>query len=96
MKKILALALAVLMLATTVVALASCGETGDRVKVIDIALSEEAYAFCVNKEDTELLAKVNEYLAKIQGDGTFDEICDNDWNKDDDLGCRKDCPHMGP
>ncbi len=76
MKKILALALAVLMLATTVVALASCGETGDRVKVIDIALSEEAYAFCVNKEDTELLAKVNEYLAKIQGDGTFDAICD--------------------
>ena len=55
MKKILALALAVLMLATTVVALASCGETGDRVKVIDIALSEEAYAFCVNKESKEYI-----------------------------------------
>ena len=48
-----------------------------KVKVIDIALSEEAYAFCVGKADADLLAKVNEYLAKIKADGTFDKICNN-------------------
>ncbi len=76
MKKLIALLLAVVMMAT----LCACGKTdtaADKVKVIDIALSEESYAFCVNKEDAELLTKVNEYLKKIQGDGTFDAICDN-------------------
>ena len=76
MKKLIALLLAVVMLAT----LCACGKTDTsaaKVKVIDIALSEESYAFCVNKEDAELLTKVNEYLAKIKGDGTFDAIYDN-------------------
>ena len=76
MKKIISLLLAVVMLAT----LCACGKTDTsaaKVKVIDIALSEEAYAFCVNKEDAELLTKVNEYLKKIKEDGTFDAICDN-------------------
>lgn len=75
MKKLIALLLAVVMLAT----LCACGKTeaADKVKVIDIALSEESYAFCVNKEDAELLTKVNEYLKKIKEDGTFDAICDN-------------------
>ena len=76
MKKIISLLLAVVMLATLCCA---CGNnaSADKVKVIDIALSEEEYAFCVNKEDPELLTKVNEYLAKIKGDGTFDAICNN-------------------
>ena len=76
MKKIISLLLAVVMLATLCCA---CGgdKSADKVKVIDIALSEEEYAFCVNKNDPELLTKVNEYLAKIKGDGTFDAICNN-------------------
>lgn len=73
MKKFLALALAALM---AVLTLASCSESAATVKVIDIPLSEESYAFAVSKEDAELLAKVNEYLAKIKEDGTFDAICD--------------------
>ncbi|MBQ9860096.1 MAG: transporter substrate-binding domain-containing protein [Clostridia bacterium] len=74
MKKILSIVAVIAMLA---VLCCSCATTGAaKVKVIDIALSEEAYAFCVNQEDTELLGKVNEYLAKIKGDGTFDAICD--------------------
>lgn len=48
-----------------------------KVKVIDIALSEEAYAFCVGKADAELLGKVNEYLKQIKADGTFEKICNN-------------------
>ena len=72
MKKIISLALVAIMLT---IALASCGGS-TKVKVIDIPLSEESYAFAVSKDDTELLAKVNEYLAKITADGTFDAICD--------------------
>ena len=76
MKKIIAILSVVVILAGLCCA---CGGNTDtdaaKVKVIDIALSEEAYAFCVNQNDTELLGKVNEYLAKIKGDGTFDAIC---------------------
>lgn len=61
----------------SVCALASCGGNDDVVKVIDIALSEEEYAFCVNQNDTELKNAVNAFLTKIQGNGKFDEICNN-------------------
>lgn len=74
MKKIISIALVCVMLLSAMM-LASCNQAKG-VKVIDIALSEEEYAFCVSKEDTELLAKVNEYLEKITTDGTFDAICD--------------------
>ena len=77
MKKVLSVILSAIMV-LGVFALASCGKTGstEKVKVIDIALSEEEYAFGVNSSDSELLAKTNEYLAKIKADGTFDAICD--------------------
>ncbi len=76
MKKIISFVLATLML-VSLFALTSCdGGTGDQVKAINIELSTESYAFAVGKEDATLLAKVNEYLAKIKGDGTFDAICD--------------------
>ena len=76
MKKLLSLALVAIMLTASVLALASCGAE-PVVKVIDIALSEEEYAFCVNKADDTLKNSVNEFLTKIQGDGTFDAICNN-------------------
>ena len=66
-----------LLCALLICSLASCVKIGSQnVKVVNIPLSEEKYAFAVSKEDTELLAKVNEYLAKITADGTFDAICD--------------------
>ncbi len=82
MKKFLAIALAAVML----FALAACG--GDKatdgnadetkaVKVIDINLTEEEYAFGVDKDQPELLADVNAFIEKIMKDGTFDDICDN-------------------
>ncbi len=76
MKKLLSIILAVAMLTTALFTLASCGNDSGKVKVIDIALSEEQYAFAVGKNDAELLTKVNEYLTKITSDGTFDSICD--------------------
>ena len=82
MKKFLAIALAAVML----FALAACGgNTGnngdepaaDVVKVIDINLTEEEYAFGVDKAQPELLEKTNEFIAKIMEDGTFEAICNN-------------------
>ena len=77
MKKLIAILSVVVILATLCCACGKKDGGADKVKVINIALSEESYAFCVNKEDPELLAKVNEYLTKIKGDGTFDAICNN-------------------
>ena len=74
MKKFLAIALAAIML----FALAACGgntEKQDVVKVIDINLTEEEYAFGVDKAQPELLEKTNAFIEKIMKDGTFDEIC---------------------
>ncbi|MBP3441192.1 MAG: transporter substrate-binding domain-containing protein [Clostridia bacterium] len=84
MKKVLAFALAAIM----VLSLAACGgntenpdKSGDsaksteQVKIIDINLTEEQYAFGVDKAQPELLEDVNAFIAKIMKDGTFDEIC---------------------
>ncbi len=46
-------------------------------KVIEIGLTEEEYAFGVDKAQPELLEKVNAFIDKIMSDGTFDSICDN-------------------
>lgn len=75
MKKFLAITLAAVML----FALAACGgntdEPTDVVKIIDINLTEEEYAFGVDKNQPELLEDVNKFIDKIMADGTFDEIC---------------------
>ncbi len=74
MKKIVSLVLVVLMLCMPL-ALASCGTSGsNKVKVIDIALTEEQYGFAVQKGDSELLASLNSFLAEIKGNGKFTEI----------------------
>ena len=77
MKKFLAIALAAVLL----FALAACGGNGgekaDVVKVIDINLTEEEYAFGVDKAQPELLEATNKFIAKIMEDGTFDAICNN-------------------
>lgn len=75
LKKIIAMAL------STVLALSvftACGKknssSGPAVKVIDIELTEEEYALGVDKDQPELLEKVNEFIERIQEDGTYDEI----------------------
>jgi len=75
MKKIMALILTIVIMA---VLLAGCGE-GAGVKVINIPLTQEEYAFGVDKNQPELLEKVNEFIAKIQKDGTLDQIINNNY-----------------
>ncbi len=45
------------------------------VKVIDIELTHEEYAFGVDKAQPELLEQINAFVAEIKANGTFDEIC---------------------
>lgn len=45
-------------------------------KVIDIDLTDEQYAFGVDKTQPELLEKVNEFVKEIKADGTLEAICD--------------------
>lgn len=79
-KKVLAVVLAALIAAAV---FAGCSKeekkpeapAAEKVKVIDIDLSDEVYALGVNKDDADLLAKANEFIDKILKDGTFDEIC---------------------
>lgn len=77
MKKILSLVLTAALLVTALFCLASCGgeeKTGDVVKVIPIALTEEEYAFAVQKGDAELLAQLNSFMKTIKENGTFETI----------------------
>ena len=75
MKKLFALALALVMAMS---ALTACGSEKNDVtaKVIEIELTNEEYAFGVDKTQPELLEKTNEFIAEIMADGTFDAICD--------------------
>lgn len=76
MKKVLSLFLAALMLFVAMGSLTACNDE-PVAKVIDIALSEEKYAFAVAKDDATLLQQANDFLKKIQENGKFDEICNN-------------------
>ena len=78
MKKLLAICMAA---ALSVSMLTGCGSKveeakSDAVKVIDINLTQEEYAFGVDKDQPELLDLTNEFVAKIKEDGTLDKICE--------------------
>ena len=78
MKKILSVLMAALLLCGTLLSLASCGGSSEPVlKVIDIPLTDEEYAFCVQPGNDELLSSLNAFLAASKTNGIFDDIVDN-------------------
>ena len=81
MKKFLSVVLAF----ACTLSLAACGGSGDSeagtkekvtAKVVEYDLTNEDYAFGVDKTQPELLKDVNAFIAKIKEDGTLEEICD--------------------
>lgn len=84
LKKLLTITLSAVLAMTT---LTACGSKSDSksdnksdkktVKVIDIDLTNEEYAFGVDKTQPQLLEDVNKFIADMQSDGTFDEICNH-------------------
>ena len=78
MKKTFAkLAAAVMALSLMLTCFASCGAKNTKVKVIDLPLSSEEYAFAVAKGEDAFLKQVNDFLKEIKDNGKFDEICNN-------------------
>lgn len=81
MKKNFALILTMTLICSIV--LAGCGSAkgssggGSKVKVIEVPLTQEEYAFGVDKNQPELLSEVNKFIAQIQKDGTFEKILNN-------------------
>lgn len=49
----------------------------DDLMILEEELSAEDYAMCVNKDNAELTAKINEALAQLKEDGTLDTIISN-------------------
>ena len=76
MKKLIAMGLSLVMAASVLV---GCGaeSAAKTVKVIEIELTQEEYAFGVDKNQPELLEQTNAFIAEIKANGTFDEICDH-------------------
>ena len=90
MKKFAALALAALMTCSMAACGSGDGESSNSastggssaeesakgVKVVDVDLTQEEYAFGVDKNQPELLDQVNAFIDQIKEDGTLDEIFD--------------------
>lgn len=75
MKKLIALALSAVLAIGT---FTGCGNKETiTAKVIEIELTNEEYAFGVDKSQPELLATVNAFIEEIKTNGKFDEICNN-------------------
>lgn len=78
-KKLLSLVLTAAMALSVVACGASDNAPAEETvtaKVIDVELTAEEYAYGVDKNQPELLAEVNAFIAEIKANGTFDEICD--------------------
>ena len=79
MKKIICMTLALCMMLLATFGLASCNnDDGDKnsavVKVIDVKLTDEEYAFVAKKGNTALVSDFNAFLAEIKSNGTFDTL----------------------
>lgn len=73
MKKLLACIAAAAISVTMALSLTACGNVA-KLKVKDIELTTEEYAFAIAKENTTLLDQVNGYIAEWQADGSLDTL----------------------
>ena len=87
LKKLLAISMSAVLAMT---ALTACGSKDDSseaasenasskktAKVIEIDLTDEQYAFGVDKDQPELLTQVNDFIKTMNEDGSFEEICNH-------------------
>lgn len=82
MKKLFAMGISVVLAASMLVGCGGGSDTKNEskskakgVKVIEIDLTDEEYAFGVDKDQPELLKSINDYIKEIKDNGTFEEIC---------------------
>ena len=75
MKKIISLTLALVML-ICVFAFTSCNGDKPKVKIIDVQLTQEEYAFVVKEGNTALKQDMDAFLAEIKANGEFQKLVD--------------------
>ena len=75
MKKVLKVLSVLLVIAVIAAAFAGCSGGSVTAKVIEINLSDEEYAFGVDKNQPELMEEADALIAEIKSNGTLDEIC---------------------
>ncbi len=73
-KRVFSGAMLLLLIMSVLLLSCSCDATDNGVKLIDIGLTEEEYAFIIKKGNSELTADFNSYLAEIKESGAFDEL----------------------
>lgn len=73
MKKVIALTLAVLMIASAFV---GCGKKDVTLKILDTEYITEDYAIAIKKENTQLLTDIDTALEALINDGTVQKIID--------------------
>lgn len=89
MKKMKSRIAAVGMVIMTAVMMSGCdasSEGSSVVKTIDISLTDEMYAFGVDKNNDELLSQANDYIASVKEDGTLEEICEHYFGDGEPVG----------
>ena len=62
-------------------------------KVIEIDLTDEQYAFGVDKDQPELLTQVNDFIKSMNEDGSFEEICNHYFGDGEPVACGRN--HFG-
>ena len=71
-----------MLLAVILLSAVSCGASD--IKCIDIKLTDEQYAFAVNKENAELLESVNSVVDTLTENGTLDSIVQKYFSGDEE------------
>lgn len=94
--KLIALVLSVLFVASCFAACSGSKDSNDatnaakedtaKVKVIDIELSDEEYAFGVDKKQPELMEQVNAFIKEIKENGQLDEVCNHYFGSGEPVG----------
>ncbi len=77
MKKVAISVLLILVMVVGTFALVACNKNTDPlVKIVNVQLTEEEYAFVMDKENTALQSDMNAFLQKIKDNGTFQTLVD--------------------
>lgn len=80
----------ILLLTVILVISSGCGIEAERVKIINVALTQESYAFAIAKENNEIKNAVNAYLNKIKENGELEAIINSFFNG------KADFAHVNP
>lgn len=76
MKKNISLIMLIITVVSVMISFTSCagGIDSEAVKIIDVSLTDENYAFVCKKNNVSLVSDFNAFLLEIESSGEFDEI----------------------